>query len=131
MDHRHFVRTIAALTLAFAAFLYCAATSDARPVALSDATYAPTTLVLLHAGDAVTVADRFGYDCHTRNGRGYFSDVSAYKWNGRALGAQRWDSVDMVYYWRIPHTRGQSVRFDGATFYNDSRHSVLVAGWCE
>lgn len=97
----------------------------ARPVALTDATSAPTMLRLVRAHGAYTPA-QCGHGA-------FFSDVSAYRWNGKALGHQTWSEHapvggGLAYYWTARHGR---VWFDGATFYNHSSATVLVAGWCE
>lgn len=96
----------------------------ARAVALSDATWPPSALRLLYPGQTWTVA-RDGTPCPRG---GYYGDVSAYRWNGSALGAQTWTADHQVTYWRA--TRGR-VTFDGVTFRNRTRDPVLVAGWCQ
>jgi hypothetical protein len=105
----------------------CAAPAAGRSVSLSDATAAPTYLVYLWPGGTVTYADRHGENCPSG---GYFSDVQAYHWNGSALPyGQRWSARLGVQYWRNEHRR--LVTFDGVTFANRTRASVLVAAWCE
>ena len=110
-----------------AALVGTAATAHARPVSLSAALSPPTYLVFLYPHASVTYAyGREGYNC-PREGR-YFADVSAYAWNGSAIGAQRWTRDRTVTYWR---NRTGRVTFDGVTFRNASRQFVLVAGWCD
>jgi hypothetical protein len=96
--------------------------ADFRPVALTDATVPPNTLRYLMPGQHVT------YPIQCANGSGFWSDVSAYRWSGRALGAQRWSRSALRYVWDDP--RGGRVTFDGITFRNRTRSPVLVAGWC-
>lgn len=106
-----------------------ASVPQARPVALTEARSAPTYLVYLWPHGSVTYATgNDGHNCPGKRG-GYFSDVSAYAWNGSALGPQRWDDIG-AYYWHVPHHHGR-VTFDGSTFNNESRYRVLVAAWCE
>jgi hypothetical protein len=98
-------------------------------VALTDAHSAPSVMVMLTPNEHITYAHgRDGWNCR----RSYFTDVSAYSWTGRAIGAQHHDARTDVDYWRVPHhgTHTSEVVFDGATFFNHSRASVLVAGWC-
>lgn len=103
------------------------ARADVRAVSLSDASAPPASLVYLYPGASVTLAHaRTGYTCAPA-GR-YFSDVSAYRWDGSALGPQRWEARALRYVWR-DHA-GRAVTWDGATWRNHTGAPVLVAGWC-
>ena len=119
------------LTVALTAVAYGtahAATPTPRAVSLSEAEVAPTYLVFLYPHASVTYAHgRYGYNCPRG---GYFSDVSAYQWNGAALAPQRWDRIG-VDYWNYGHGHHGRVTFDGITFRNEGSRPVLVAGWCE
>lgn len=95
--------------------------ANARAVSLSDATYPPTYLRYVYPHRSVTRTRQCGRD-------GYWSNVSAYKWDGSALGAQQWDRRNLRYQWRSLYGR---VTFDGITFTNSTRYPVLVAGWCD
>jgi hypothetical protein len=102
-----------------------------RAVSLADASAPPTMLAYVLPGHAFTPnTDSEGRPCHAHGRAGYFSDASAYRWNGSALGAQHWNASALVYYW---HARGHvgAVAYDGLTFRNDTRAPILVAGWCE
>jgi hypothetical protein len=99
--------------------------ADARAVTLRDARVAPTELRLLQPHARITYATPTGENC---TGGGYFSDVSAYRWNGEALGAQVHRSLRDR--WTVPGTRTH-VTFDGVTFRNHASVPVLIAGWCE
>lgn len=103
-----------------------ASRTHSRSVSLSDARFAPSVLVYVRAGETYTL--RHARPCKGKRGRSYFTDVSAYTWQGGALGAQTWDAGDEVYAWRAPSGR---VAFDGRTFHNETSAPVLVAGWCE
>lgn len=131
--------TVAAIQLAILAALFgiLAATAHAKTlttdtpaqaVALSDATTAPTYMTLLRPGASALYTGRGGYNCP---GGSYFTDVSAYTWQGRALGPQRWTRDHTLTYWRVPNHPRQFVTFDGIKFHNDSHRAVLVAGWCD
>lgn len=96
------------------------ASTPARAVSLSDARIAPDMLRILPAGHAAT----FLRQCPRGH---YFTETSAYRWNGRALSGQRWNADRTLTYWRARHGR---VTFDGLTFHNGTRAAVLVAGWC-
>lgn len=109
------------------------ATPTARAVALSDAAVPPTYLVYLWPHGSVTFARETGRHRRAADNcprGGYFSDVSAYAWNGAPLAPQRWDRIG-VYYWQLGHGHHGRVTFDGITFRNESSRKVLVAGWCE
>lgn len=120
-----------AACIALACFA-CVSSAVAAPraVRLSDARTAPTHLALL-APHARTTLDDWQCGRAPVNGSAsdrYYSDTSAYGWDGHALGAQRWTRDHTVTYWR---TRTGRVTFDGVVFRNHSRRAVLVAGWCE
>jgi hypothetical protein len=108
--------------LAFVAGAYFAADALSAPapapraVSLSDARYAPDTLRYLHAGERT---------CARGFARG--TDLSAYRWDGSALGPQRWnkDRTRMLWANRV----GKRVVFDGVCFYNRTNGAVLVAAW--
>jgi hypothetical protein len=108
-------RTLAAVVLA-AAILPASASAQpvARAVELSDATAPPRFLQYVKPGAVSRSVPR----CT--------SEVSAYKWDGNALGPQRQD-FDGWSYWDGP--RGQ-VWFDGIGFVNLTRKPVIVAAWC-
>lgn len=114
---RYIVGLIAALSIGGAV-----ENAHARAVSLADASYPPTYLVYLYPGASVTYADH-GENCP---GGGFFSDVSAYQWNGHAVGRQH--HTELSDYWP---TKSGRVTFDGITFRNRSHRPVLVAGWCE
>lgn len=113
-----------------------------KPVGLGDAERPPTYLVYLYPHGSVTYASgRDGWNC-IKHGDvthdGYFTDVSAYSWRGRAIGPQRWDENGKYSssgapsdYWYVRDHHAGKVTFDGITFENHSRVPVLVAGWCE
>src|SRR5204863_147484 len=86
---------------------------EALPGWLSDATAVPTFVAVVTPGRSVTKVRQ----CR---GRGYWSDVNAYRWDGGALAAQRWNSDRTVMRWA-------RVTFDGITFRNGGRTAVLVA----
>lgn len=104
---------------------------QARPVALSDATFPPTEMVYLYPGASVTYAYGVsGYNCPDH--KSWFTETSAYQWNGKALGPQhRSKSSNYFDYWVRPGHPHQRVSFDGITFRNHTKIGVLVAGWCE
>lgn len=95
---------------------------QAKPVALSDARMAPDFIASVRPHNAVLIE----YQCD-RHGRTYFTDTSAYRRNGAALGAQRWTRDHTLTYWKAP--KGY-VTFDGVTFRNLTPYRVLIAGWC-
>lgn len=109
-----YARTALAAVVATLAVLAVAApTADAsRAVSLDDARIAPDSLTYLKAGESAKPAQ-----CVT--------EVSAYGWRGRAIGAQT--RTHAGFSWRSATGR---VTFDGRTFRNRSRRAVLVAGWC-
>lgn len=112
----------------------CAASdamAQARPVALADAHSAPSMLHYVQAGRYFTPnTDAMGRPCkRTAQARAYYSDVSAYAWDGSALGAQRRNARTLLTYWHRPGSAG-AVTYDGLTFHNDTYAPVLVAGWC-
>lgn len=105
-------------------------TAQARPVALSDATIAPTEMVYLYPNASVTYADGRGYNCPDH--KSWFTDTSAYQWNGKAMGPQHQSKGSNYFdYWVRPGHPHQRVTFDGITFRNHTKIGVLVAGWCE
>jgi hypothetical protein len=95
-------------------------------VSLGQAETPPTYLTYLWPNGHVTYAR--GHDGHNCPRGGFFTDTSAYRWNGGALGPQRWNRDHTLTYWR--GYKG-NVTFDGITFTNTTRAKVLVAGWCE
>jgi hypothetical protein len=127
--YRNFYLTLWAVCILSAACIVGAgivasdAMAAARPVALADASTPPNTLRYVMPGQHVT------YPIQCANGSGFWSDVSAYRWNGKPLGAQRWSRSALRWVWDDP--RGGRVTFDGITFRNRTRSPVLVAGWCE
>jgi hypothetical protein len=96
------------------------AANAAQPVVLSDAAVSPTWLRLVQPHRSAAIPLGCAYRA---------SDVSAYRWNGHALGAQRWTADHLVTYWTTRHHR--RVTFDGVTFRNRTRSAVIVAAWCE
>lgn len=117
--------------LAVALWRACdSASAQARAVGLGDAITPPTYLVYLYPHGSVTYArsDRHHVGENCPHG-GFFTDVSAYHWNGTALAPQRWTSDHTLTYWR--NRNGRSVSFDGITFHNGTYSPVLVAGWCD
>lgn len=123
-------------TLVFIAAVLFATVSVAqaspRAVSLSDARTPPTALAIVRPHHAyMPPADNEGRPCGLGvRHHGYFSDVSAYQWTGAALAPQRWDRIG-VYYWNIGHGHHGRVTYDGLMWRNESRRTVLVAGWCE
>jgi hypothetical protein len=116
---------VLSIGLAFAgSALASEGTWHANRVGLGDATTAPTYLVYLRPHGSVTYS--VGSDGHNCPRGGFFTDVSAYAWNGTAIGAQ-FHTNDHDY-WR--GYRGR-VSFDGITFHNGTHRKVLVAGWCD
>jgi len=104
-------------------------TRDARPVTLSMARVEPTWLVLVPGMDVRHGRVRFHRVTHAATPcphGGYFSDVSAYRWNGSALGGQH--ETRMRVSWRDTREGGRVV-WDGVTFTNRTTRAVLVAGW--
>ena len=100
--------------LAALAILIPSGAQAAESVALADAASAPSHLRLLEPGESVTRSRQCGRDD--------WSNVNAYRWNGRALAAQRWTQNG----WRWGR-----VTFEAGRFTNGSRSAVLVAGWCD
>lgn len=90
---------------------------SAHPVSLADARSAPDYIAAIPAHAAVT----FDVACVA-------SDVSAYRADGRAIGAQHRTRAGLDY-WRIPRIGGR-VTFDGRTFVNRSSVRATVAVWC-
>ncbi len=118
------MRTIATIITAAALAGAAAAPADAsypRAVSLSDASSAPSFLHLVKPGRSYLTLTQ----CR---GDSYFSDTSAYRWNGQQLSAQRWDRDRTITFWR--DRRGGRVTFDGIVWRNRTHRSVLVAGWC-
>jgi hypothetical protein len=87
-----------------------------RAVTLDDASYPPTFLVYLNAGQR---SHDIPQGC---------SDLSAYRWNGKALGPQHWNRMHDRILWST--RKGRSVVFDGLSFENRTRLPVVVAAWC-
>ena len=120
------LRYIVIVTLATT--LVWVAGAHARPVELSDARVPPTVLAYVGPHDSITFAsENDGYNCPASNA--WFSEVSAYRWNGGALGDQHRSAF--LDWWVRPGHPHQRVTFDGITFRNHTRIPVLVAGWCE
>lgn len=57
---------------------------------------------------------------------GYFTESQAYRSNGAGM-RQRWNVDRTLTYWNAPTGR---VTFDGVTFRNRTRATVIVKGWC-
>lgn len=85
----------------------------ADPVPLTDAISEPDYERVLLPGSQGTLPLQLAYR---------ISDVSAYRWNGSALPAQRWTDHHTVSHWG-------RVAFDGRTFSNYGRQRVIVAAW--
>jgi hypothetical protein len=104
-------RTLALAALAAA--IPASAQAAPRAVELSDASIAPTFLKYVHPGGTANVP------CDP-------TDVSAYRWDGNALGAQRksagWD------YWQARTGRAW---YTDRVFLNLSKRPVIVAAWCD
>jgi len=98
-------------TLAALAALALPSSAQARAVALTDASASPSYVRMLAPGASVTKARQCPHGAR-------WTDVNAYRGNGRALASQKRSA------WR-------RVTFDGVTFRNGERFAVLVAGWCE
>lgn len=96
--------------------------NTARAVNLSEANFAPDRLVYVKPGKSVTILDQCGPRTVANLG-GFFTELSAYRWNGRALPAQRWNSDRTLLRWG-------RVSFDGITATNRYPFPVLFAGWC-
>ena len=88
--------------------------AQGRPVTLRQAAIPPTYLRMLQPGRSTTVTRQCGSQ--------YWSELSAYQWNGEALPGQR-------YYGERMHWG--RVTFDGITWRNGTSQPVLVAGWCD
>lgn len=117
---------VAALVLSLVLTLAASSVAHAhhpvgKRVALSDARVAPDYLRALKPGRSVTVTRQCG-----RNG--FWSEVSAYRGRGGALGGQQWNRDHDLTFWRAPY--GGRVTFDGITFRNATSRAVLVGGWC-
>lgn len=135
-----FVATVAAYALMLGCAMGLGATlahadTGARSVSLDDALSPPSRSAYLYPGARVTYAyGHQGLNCPPNGDAdvsGFFTDVSAYRWNGHAMAhAQEWDTDGfIVTLWR--DSSGRSVTFDGITFRNHTHHRVIVAGWCE
>ena len=125
---------LAIAILALVADRAFADTPHARPVALTDALRPPTVLYYV---PGVRVPARLPHAASSPAVRcldGVFpTDVSAYTWDGLALGPQRWNRAHDRTYWNVKrgaYVAGRVV-YDGDRFWNYSRLPVLVAGWCE
>lgn len=118
-------RTLAAvvassLALAGGTVVPATAKVTAKAVSLKDASVAPTEQRDLEPGKRVRLTcDGFRP-----------SDVSAYRENGDALGAQV--IARSASYWRDTYEGGR-VKWTKATmqFFNDTERTVIVAIWCE
>ncbi len=99
-------------------------------VPLSAAHVAPDRLSYLLPGARVSFTAH-GRDCPRSRATpaSSFSDVSAYRWDGSALGVQHWTGRAGNFYWR-PRQGAGRVTYRRGAFRNGTRHAVLVAGWC-
>lgn len=102
----------------------------ARSVAYSARYVDASAMATLPPGASVT----FTRPCPYARGLGYaFTEYNAYTRTGGAMGGQSWwhDATGTVLRsaWRYVGTR-TFVTFDGVTFRNHTRHTVMVAGWC-
>jgi hypothetical protein len=86
-----------------------------RPVNLTNSSYPPDFLEYVQPGERSSDVPK----CT--------SDVSAYRWNGRALGAQHSNTMGDRIVWN--GQRGRAV-YDGMSFENRTHRPVLVAAWC-
>lgn len=125
LRRRRHLSAIAGALLAIGLILWVTPTADAtgapsvpRAVALQDAERAPDYMRYVLPHRCATLPLRLALQA---------SDVSAYAWDGLAIGAQRWHPNGLEYVWR--HPAGGSVRFDGRTFCARTRVAVLVAAW--
>lgn len=100
------------------------ADAAANPVGLADARSAPQTILYVIPGGQYDTLD--GVSQCARGG--FWTEFSAYRWDGSALGGQRWNAMHDRAYWH--DARGGRVTFDGRTIYNGTRHPILFAGWC-
>lgn len=85
----------------------------AHRVTLADASSPPTRLLYLRPGRTRCIAPRLAYG---------MSDVQAYRWNGRALPAQRYSRDGLTILWG-------RVAFDGVCWQNGTRQPILAAVW--
>lgn len=92
----------------------------AHPVSMADATYPADFHARLRPGASVTVDNQCGHG-------DFFSEFSAYRSDGGALAGQRWGQDGTLVWWSGRHGR---VTFDGITYKNGTRATVIVAGWC-
>ncbi len=92
-----------------------------RAVSLSDATHAPRSAFFVFPGETIIGK----VQCP----RGHFwTETSAYRWDGSALSAQRWNRLHDRTFWR--DSRGGRVIFDGVAVHNGTRAPIIFAGWC-
>lgn len=126
------VSIMALWAIAFTATAH-ADTSAARPVSLSQASIEPTWMVYvpgISISHGRVRAHRVTHAATPCPHGTYFSDVSAYRWDGSALGAQHWSHARQRMLWNDTPEGGR-VAYDGVTFVNRTTRAVLVAGWCE
>jgi hypothetical protein len=116
-------RATAVLTCVAIALLSAAPASGeptGRAVQLSAARHGADFSATLRPGASVTVENQCGHG-------GFFTEYSAYRSNGGALGAQQWREGRTLVTWAGRHGR---VTFDGITFKNGTLAVTIVAGWC-
>jgi hypothetical protein len=125
---RRITHTGIALLLAVALIEVCmvffavAAHGAATPVSLDDAAVAPSMLYYLGPGERIMVPEP-----QCKHGS-YFTDISAYRWNGHALSGQQWTKDNLLTYWSA--RSGRRVTYNGIAFRNHTHGHVIVAGWC-
>lgn len=113
-------------TLALLAIVACASASPAmgaRSVSYADRTTDADFSAHIAPGTVLTVDRQCGH--------GWFTEFSAYRADGAAIGAQRVERFADGTMKRVLWQYGRhNVTFDGVTFRNHTRHAVRVAGWC-
>lgn len=114
---RTLVTLAAALTLAPAVH----AAPHPQAVSLSQASREPDVLVYVKAGRRHVL----GRPCHGH----VVTEVSAYRWDGSALGSQRWNRAHDAMRWH-DGWEGGNVWFNGLSVRNRTARPILFAGWC-
>lgn len=107
------------------------ASTGAHAVSLADASFRPDRLAYVRSGQSVTFRRQCGGRVDVRSHhwtRDYFTEISAYRWNGARLSPQMWSADQTLTVWVTQNYR--PVTFDGLTFRNGTTSTVIVAGWC-
>lgn len=113
-------RTLTATLAATSIAAGVAYASTARPMSTSDATAGADFTATIRPGQRLTIE-------HQCARGGYFTEFSAYRHDGSALGPQNWREGRTLVYWQGAHGR---VTFDGVTWRNETRATAVVKGWC-